>query len=214
MTAFLIETVIISLSGVMAPGALSAVTISHGIRSGRSGIAVAIGHGVVEVPLLVLIYFGVGALMQISGFQLFIGVVGGILMMWMGVSIMRSIGADVSQVKAGESSLWAGAMLSAGNPYFLIWWATVGSSLVIRSVEYGFVGVLLFGICHWMCDLIWLWLLSLLAYRASSIFGGTFVRVTSLVSGTFLILIGFRFVYQALIIMDFSEFVYGISHTS
>ena len=63
MTGFLIETVIISLSGVMAPGALSAVTISHGIRSGRSGIAVAIGHGVVEVPLLVLIYLGVSALL-------------------------------------------------------------------------------------------------------------------------------------------------------
>ena len=202
MTEFLIETVIISLSGVMAPGALSAVTISHGIRSSRSGIAVAIGHGVVEVPLLVLIYFGVGALMQVSGFQVFVGGIGGILMVWMGVSIIRHRIAAVNEVELSESSFLAGVMVSAGNPYFLIWWATVGSSLVIRSVEYGFVGVLLFGICHWLCDLVWLWLLSLLAYRASSIFGGTFVRITSLVSGSFLLFIGFRFCYQALITMD------------
>ena len=198
MTGFLIETVIISLSGVMAPGALSAVTINHGIRNSRAGVSVAIGHGIVEVPLLFLIYYGVGALMQISGFQATIGIIGGVLMGWMGVSIVRSSGTVVSKGKLEESSVWAGVMLSAGNPYFLLWWATVGSSLVIRSVEYGLVGVLLFGICHWMCDLVWLWLLAFLAHRASASFGGAFVRVTSLVSGSFLLIIGFRFVYQAL----------------
>ena len=198
MTGFLIETVIISLSGVMAPGALSAVPINHGIRNSRAGVSVAIGHGIVEVPLLFLIYYGVGALMQISGFQATIGIIGGVLMGWMGVSIVRSSGTVVSKGKLEESSVWAGVMLSAGNPYFLLWWATVGSSLVIRSVEYGLVGVLLFGICHWMCDLVWLWLLAFLAHRASASFGGAFVRVTSLVSGSFLLIIGFRFVYQAL----------------
>lgn len=172
MTGFLIETVIISLSGVMAPGALSAVTINHGMRNSRAGVSVAIGHGIVEVPLLILIYYGVGALMQISGFQSTIGIIGGVLMAWMGVSIVRSSGTVVSKVKLEESSVWAGVMLSAGNPYFLVWWATVGSSLVIRSVEYGLVGVLLFGICHWMCDLVWLWLLAFLAHRASASFGG------------------------------------------
>ena len=202
MTGFLIETVIISLSGVMAPGALSAVTINHGMRNRRAGVSVAIGHGVVEVPLLVLIYYGVGALMHISGFQIAIGIIGGGLMAWMGVSIVLGSGTVVSPVKLGESSVWAGVMLSAGNPYFLIWWATVGSSLVIRSVEYGLVGVLLFGVCHWMCDLVWLSLLAFLAHRASARFGSTFVRVTSLVSGSFLLIIGFRFVYQALVTLD------------
>ena len=202
MTGFLIETVVISLSGVMAPGVLSAVTINHGMRNSRAGVSVAIGHGVVEVPLLVLIYYGVGALMHISGFQVGIGIIGGVLMAWMGVSIMRGSGTVVSPVKLGESSVWAGVMLSAGNPYFLIWWATVGSSLVIRSVEYGLVGVLLFGVSHWMCDLIWLSLLAFLANRASARFGSAFVRVTSLVSGSFLLIIGYRFVYQALITLD------------
>ena len=195
MTGFLIETVIISLSGVMAPGALSAVTINHGMRNSRAGVSVAIGHGIVEVPLLILIYYGVGALMKISGFQATIGIIGGVLMAWMGVSIVRSSGTVVSKVKLEESSVWAGVMLSAGNPYFLVWWASVGSSLVIRSVEYGLVGVLLFGICHWMCDLVWLWLLAFLAHRASASFGVTFVRVTSLVSGSFLLIIGLSLIH-------------------
>ena len=198
MTGFLIETVIISLSGVMAPGALSAVTIHHGMRNSRAGGLVAIGHGIVEVPLLILIYYGVGALMQISGFQVSIGILGGVLMAWMGVTIVVSGGTVVSEGKLGDSSVWAGVMLSAGNPYFLIWWATVGSSLVIRSVEYGLVGVLLFWICHWMCDLVWLWLLAFFANRASANFGGAFVRITSLISGSFLLIIGFRFIYQVL----------------
>ena len=194
----LFKTVIISLSGVMAPGALSAVTIHHGMRNSRAGVSVAIGHGIVEVPLLILIYYGVGALMQISGFQVSIGILGGVLMAWMGVTIVVSGGTVVSEGKLGDSSVWAGVMLSAGNPYFLIWWATVGSSLVIRSVEYGLVGVLLFWICHWMCDLVWLWLLAFFANRASANFGGAFVRITSLISGSFLLIIGFRFIYQVL----------------
>ena len=198
MTGFLIETVIISLSGVMAPGALSAVTMHHGMRNSRAGVSVAIGHGIVEVPLLILIYYGVGALMQISGFQVSIGILGGVLMAWMGVTIVVSGGTVVSEGKLGDSSVWAGVMPSAGNPYFLIWWATVGSSLVIRSVEYGLVGVLLFWICHWMCDLVWLWLLAFFANRASANFGGAFVRITSLISGSFLLIIGFRFIYQVL----------------
>ena len=177
---------------------LSAVTIHHGMRNSRAGVSVAIGHGIVEVPLLILIYYGVGALMQISGIQVSIGILGGGLMAWMGGTIVVSGGTVVSEGKLGDSSVWAGVMLSAGNPYFLIWWATVGSSLVIRSVEYGLVGVLLFWICHWMCDLVWLWLLAFFANRASANFGGAFVRITSLISGSFLLIIGFRFIYQAL----------------
>ncbi len=205
MTGFLIETVVISLSGVMAPGVLSAVTINHGMRNSRAGVSIAIGHGMVEVPLLILIYYGVGALMQISGFQVSIGVLGGVLMGWMGVTIIRSSGTVMAQSNLGDSSVWAGVMLSAGNPYFLIWWATVGSSLVIRSVEYGLVGALLFGICHWMCDLVWLGLLAFIAHRASTSFGGAFVRIISLVSGSFLLIIGFRFLYQALRTMSMSS---------
>ena len=57
---FVLQIVGISLSGVMAPGALTAATISHGSRVARSGVMVALGHCVVEFPLMVALYYGFG----------------------------------------------------------------------------------------------------------------------------------------------------------
>ena len=69
MYLFLIETVIISLSGVMAPGALSAVTVAHGSSKSNAGLRVALGHGFVEIPLILLVYFGASNVIQSDLFQ-------------------------------------------------------------------------------------------------------------------------------------------------
>ena len=58
--AFLAQTIIISLSGVMAPGPITTVTVGAGMRSPHAGALVAIGHGIVEFPLMILIIFGLG----------------------------------------------------------------------------------------------------------------------------------------------------------
>ena len=57
---FSVLVIVISASGVMAPGPLFAANIAHGLRGGvKSGIKMAIGHTIVELPLVILLGIGV-----------------------------------------------------------------------------------------------------------------------------------------------------------
>ena len=61
---FLLSIVGISLTGVMLPGPMTAATIAKGYGNRDAGALIAVGHGVVEVPLIVAIYFGFGQLVN------------------------------------------------------------------------------------------------------------------------------------------------------
>ena len=53
---FLGLVVVISASGVMSPGPLFAANVMYGLREGKiSGIKMAIGHTIVEFPLILLL---------------------------------------------------------------------------------------------------------------------------------------------------------------
>tara|TARA_Y100001970_G_scaffold291760_2_gene430205 strand:+ start:555 stop:1166 length:612 start_codon:yes stop_codon:yes gene_type:complete len=196
MYLFLIETVIISLSGVMAPGALSAVTVAHGSSKSNAGLRVALGHGFVEIPLILLVYFGASNVIQSDLFQGFTRCLGGIFMLWLAAKLLRESRGDSQLDEVNQSSIRAGIILSLGNPYFLVWWATVGTSLVFKAAEFGLLGLILFAICHWLCDLVWLWILSFLAYTSGDLLGGRFESIITIVSVIFLLIMGCRFIYD------------------
>ncbi len=54
---FLASVVVISLSGVLMPGPLFAVTLKKAAKSKVAGALIAVGHGIVEFPLMFLIFF-------------------------------------------------------------------------------------------------------------------------------------------------------------
>ena len=56
---FLFEAVLISLSGVMAPGPMTAFAVGKGSESPHAGALIAIGHGIVEVSLMISVFYGV-----------------------------------------------------------------------------------------------------------------------------------------------------------
>lgn len=74
---FLLSAVTISLTGVMGPGPITAATLAAGARHRHAGLTLAVGHAIVEFPLLVLIVAGLGRFFQIEGVKIAIGLVGG-----------------------------------------------------------------------------------------------------------------------------------------
>ncbi len=66
MLSFLLSAVAISLSGVMAPGPITAATLAAGARSRHAGAMIALGHAVVEMPLILLLVVGVGSFLESS----------------------------------------------------------------------------------------------------------------------------------------------------
>ena len=196
MIPFLLEAVVISLSGIMAPGPLSASTISHGGHSPHAGARVALGHGVVEFPLMALTLFGFGAILDIGFVRPVLFVAGGWVLAWMGVGMLqlaRSPIATAQQTAAVRSPFMTGIALTGMNPYFLVWWVTVGAGLLIRASDHGAFGLLAFAIGHWLCDLGWLWMLSAAAFGGGRLLGDRFYRIVHGICGLFLLLAALDF---------------------
>jgi len=175
MIPFLGSVAVISLSGVMMPGPAFAVTVAKSYKSPFAGIKIALGHALVEVPVMLLIYFGLARFFEHELVQIGLFLGGGGLLIWMGVGMFRSRkqlteeGHDLPY-----NSVAAGAITSALNPFFILWWVVVGSVLVMQSLAFGLIGFALLITVHLSCDFGWLSFISNLVHRTKSLWKGKF----------------------------------------
>jgi threonine/homoserine/homoserine lactone efflux protein len=172
MLAIIFSVIVISLSGVMMPGPMFAVTVAKSYHSPWAGTKISIGHAIVEVPLILLIYFGFAQFFQRDAVQIGLSLIGGAVIIWLGINMFRARKDVVSSGKDLKyGAITAGIVMSAINPLFLLWWATVGSMLVMKFIAFGTVGLPVLIIIHWACDLVWLSLVSFLIYRTKAFWG-------------------------------------------
>lgn len=171
LAAFLFKTLVISLSGVMAPGAVTAAAIAHGARKPWAGSLMAVGHGIVEIPLIFLLMLGLYLVFENPHVKTAIGIVGGLFLLWMAAGMFKTLRRPDFQparmVTAGPVA--SGILLSATNPYFLFWWATVGLNLALDAKNLGLPALILFAVVHWLCDLTWLTILTCAAFHGANL---------------------------------------------
>jgi threonine/homoserine/homoserine lactone efflux protein len=196
---FLVQVVVISLSGVMAPGPVTAAAIGMGARSRYAGMLLAIGHGIVEFPLIVLIVLGMGRILKLPSAQIVIGLAGGAFLLIMAIGMLRSLRSAQEQEAnvAKRTPMLAGVILSAGNPYFLFWWATVGLALATTATGMGIWAFALFAVVHWLCDFVWLGALSWASFKGTGLFGTRSRRIVLLICAVALLFFGLFFIYNA-----------------
>jgi len=170
---FLLKVFGISLSGALAPGPVTAAAIGMGSRNRFAGTLMALGHGIVEFPLMVLLIFGLGRFLQIRRVEIGIGLIGGAVLIFMAAQMFRGLfragELETPMTRAGPFT--AGVLLTGGNPYFLIWWATVGLTLITSARGFGVWAFVLFAMAHWSCDLVWLTILSWASFKGSVLLG-------------------------------------------
>jgi len=114
-----------------------------------------------------LIYFGLSQLLTSSIIQKTIGFFGGLILIFMGVQLFRSREENDnggSYLKYG--SLIAGVLATGSNPYFLVWWATVGADLVMKAAVFGLIGFSVFAVVHWLCDFFWNTFVSVTVFKS------------------------------------------------
>lgn len=205
LIALVIPWALISLSGVMAPGPISAMAVSAGARRGFiAGPLISVGHAVTEAVLVVALAVGLGQVLRQPTVAGIIGVVGGVVLLWMGWDLIRSVwqersafdaaspDAGASPVRTGLVS--AGVLLSVSNPYWLLWWATVGSATMLRFLEFGLLGVLVFYVSHISLDFGWNTFLSTVSRSGRQIMGDRVFRFVLLVCGVALLAFGVYFI--------------------
>ena len=195
---FLVEAFVISLSGVLAPGPITTVTVGKGSKSPHAGALVALGHGIVEFPLMITVFYGVGRLFDLPYVKIGIAAVGSVFLLMMGVGMLRSVKtAAVDADRDTRSPLVAGILLTIGNPYFLIWWATIGATLISRSMAFGVLGFAIFAVVHWSCDFLWDYFLSALSFKGGQFFGKGFQKAVFAVCGVALIFFSAKLAWDA-----------------
>ncbi len=130
---FLASVMLISLSGVLMPGPLFAVTIKKAAKSKIAGALIAVGHGIVEFPLMFLIFFVLSQFNIPSIVQIAVGLVGGFLMILMGIQTFRKRHKkEEAHVSLKRDSVLAGVYTTAANAGFILWWLTIGTTLILE----------------------------------------------------------------------------------
>jgi threonine/homoserine/homoserine lactone efflux protein len=189
------SVIVISISGVMMPGPMFAVALAKSYKSPWAGTQMALGHAVVEVPLILLIRFGFSAFFQHIAVQFVLSVLGGAMIIWMGISTFL---ARATVVREGRDSPYnpfvAGIVMSAINPFFLLWWATVGLALIMKFNSYGAAGLGIMIGTHWACDLLWLSFLSFSIFKTHSFLSQRWQEWLFVIISLCLVGFGLRFI--------------------
>jgi len=155
---------LVSLSGVLMPGPVGALAVSEGARRGLvAGPLITAGHAVAEIAMLILLTLGLTRLLHQPAVIGVVGILGGGVLAWMGWGIAAAAWRDrldppqgSTAAGAGMSLMRAGLLTTVGNPYWLLWWLTVGTSYFIAFSRFGPLAViLLFYIGHVSLDLAW-----------------------------------------------------------
>ena len=173
LLGFTLVVIVISVSGVMSPGPLFAANIFYGLKGGaKAGLKMAYGHTVVELPLVILLGIGAFSLETIPEFRTYIAIIGAIgLFVFAGIQIKQIFKNSfdiINEPKQGP--FLAGILLSALNPFFIIWWLTIGFKLISDSlIIWSFWGILIMFLLHIWMDYVWLSSTALVSSRISKI---------------------------------------------
>ena len=199
MIATVLMAVGISLSGVLGPGPMTAATLAAGTRRAHAGTLIALGHLVIEFPLLLLIMAGTGKLLEMPAAKTGIGLVGGAVLLLMGAQLLIGLckADEAFDLSGRRHPFWTGVILTVANPLFLVWWATVGLKLAIEVRAWGLLAFALFAVLHWLCDLAWLEALSLTSFKGSKLLGQRSQKVVLAICAAMLLYFGGKFIYEA-----------------
>ena len=202
---FVATVVLITASGALAPGPLFFVTISHGARSGaKSGLVFSIAHTLVEFTLVMLLACGLLTVANEPIVKLTVGVAGGIVLLIFGAMQIRdSLTSKFSETKSGgvatRNLILIGLAFTGLNPFFIVWWLTVGANLIILSIEFAsLAGVVFMYVCHVWMDYAWLTSVAHFAKMGTNVVGFKWYRVIVAVFGAVLIYFGFTFLVSSL----------------
>jgi threonine/homoserine/homoserine lactone efflux protein len=164
---FLASVILISLSGVLMPGPLFAITIKKAAKSKIAGALIAVGHGIVEFPLMFLIFFVLSQFEIPSAVQIAVGLIGGFLMVVMGVQTFRNRNKDdETTVNLKRDSVLAGVYTTAVNAGFILWWLTIGTTLILNAQLFGLLGFSVFAGVHWLYDFSWYTVAALVIFKS------------------------------------------------
>jgi len=155
---------VIGLSGALSPGPVLTATISETAKRGFwAGPLIVLGHALLELLLLAALAAGLGYWLARPLVQGCLSVGGGLLLAILGMRMMATARDSVFQALTMSPDrraplrgpVLAGILTSLANPFWILWWATVGLKLTSLALQHGLLGLGAFYSGHILADLVW-----------------------------------------------------------
>jgi threonine/homoserine/homoserine lactone efflux protein len=222
-----VTSFLVGLSGAIMPGPVLTITIGEtaarlrvaspdghlpsagrteaGDRNGRAlgalvGPLIVLGHGILEIVLIAGLVLGLGRLLVLGPVIGTIGLVGGVVLVWMAWGMFKST-KDLSlrslcaPTGRRQHPVLAGILTTLCNPYWIIWWATIGLGYIALSMRMGVVGLASFYLGHILSDLVWYGSVSLSLAMGHRLLTDRVYRGLVAVCASFLLAFGLYFGY-------------------
>lgn len=189
LLAFIGTVLFISISGVFMPGPVFATTINEGRNHPWAGIFISLGHAAVEIPIILALFF-IGEFTLTDNIRVIIGFAGGFVLIYFAFLSLRR------RESLPFKGVLAGVILSSLSPYFIMWWLTVGFTLVLTAGSFGILGLIVLILFHEGSDLTWY---GFVGYASHS--GMRFKHIEKLlltISFIILVFFGCFFIYDGL----------------
>ncbi len=197
----------IGFSGAVVPGPLLSVTVNESLRRGISaGPLLIVGHALLEIVIIAGLVYGLSQILESPLVVGILGVWGGVVLLWLGYGIIKesrdgTLQLEIDQNKKGYglNIIFAGVVVSLSNPYFIIWWGSIGAGYVVMSLQYGLVGIIVFSLGHILADFSWYTLVSWLVVHGKKRVSARVYQGVTAACGVFLVGMAVFFLYSGFI---------------
>lgn len=207
LLSFILTVVVVTASGALAPGPLFFGLLMHGSKDGaRAGFSAAVGHMLVEFPLVLALALGLIVTASQPAIKYVIGLVGGAGLIGFGVvqiyDTIKSKPEFGNAPKPGRiphNSLVLGLALTGLNPYFILWWLTVGSVIIVQALAFAaMAGILIMYASHVWMDYAYLTMIAHLGKNGRRVIGSRYYKLLLIAFGIILIYFGSTFILNAI----------------
>jgi len=208
-----IGSMIVAFSGALVPGPMLTLVISSVARKGFwTSFFIVVGHSLLELVVVIGFFLGILKFLDNPLIAKIIGLLGGIFLLYMGIDIVVSIfkkkfTIDFKSVlkqrtitgKSTMTVIFKGILISLMNPYWFIWWISIGAAFLLKSVEFNMAGISSFYIGHISADFIWYLFIGFLVNTGRRFFNQKIYNGILIACSIFLFYLGIRFIIEAVI---------------
>jgi threonine/homoserine/homoserine lactone efflux protein len=208
-----IGSMIVGFSGALVPGPMLTLVISSVARKGFwTSFFIVVGHSLLELVVVISFFLGILKYLSSPLITKIIGILGGTLLLYIGVDIIISVFKKKYTIdfksmlkqrtitgKSTGTVILKGILISLMNPYWYIWWISIGAAFLIKSVEFNTLGVSSFYIGHISADFIWYLFIGFLVNTGRRFFNQKIYNSILIACSIFLFYLGIRFIIDAII---------------
>jgi threonine/homoserine/homoserine lactone efflux protein len=206
-------SMLVAFSGALVPGPMLTLVISSVAKKGFwASFFIVLGHALLELIVVIGFFMGILKLLDNALAAKIISIIGGIFLLYLGIDIIFSIfkkrfKIDFKSVlkqktlnaRSGSTAVLKGALISIVNPYWSIWWVSIGAAFLLKSARFNIAGVSSFYIGHISADFIWYLSVGFLVNSGRRFFNQKIYNGILAACSVFLFYLGIRFIVEALV---------------